>query len=90
MDYLPKLELFEFISLIGPDINNYFQDFIRKLLQKKIKSIVLKIQLDSFKSNYIYSNEDLRKIYPEIDFHNYNYLKIYEYHSENDLNINIK
>ena len=90
LDYLPKLELFEFISLIGPDINNYFQDFIRKLLQKKIKSIVLKIQLYRFESNYIYSNKDLRKIYPEIDFHNYNYLKIYDYSSDNDLNINIK
>ena len=77
IECLPNLELIELIS-ISYNLKKYEEEFIRKLLlHKKLKYIVFQIQ-QNLNSNILYSNNELKNIYPDIDFNKYNCLKIYK------------
>ena len=77
MDNLPVLEEFEFFYIIPEEKKNFVFDFIKKLLQKKFKSTILST-VENYAQASTFSNEELRKINPEIDFNDYICLKIYK------------
>ena len=77
LDCLPVLEEFEYFCVISKGEKNFVLKFIKKLLEKRIKSTIL-CTLEHYIQDLIFTNEELKKINPEIDFSNYNCLKIYK------------
>ena len=77
LDCFPALEEFEFICFLSNDSEKIILNFIEKLLKQKFKSTVLSTT-ENYTLSSLFSNEELRKIYPEIEFNNYKCLKIYK------------
>lgn len=78
LDFMPNLKSF-YIICINNDINEEFhKKFLNKILSLDLKKILFELNIVSYKCD-IYSREELKNIYPKIDFNKYDSIIIFKY-----------
>ena len=76
---MPSLKMFELI-VVSNDIDEDFNiKFVKRLLELDLKYINFSIKYYLYSKNRQYTKKELKKIYPKINFNNYDYINIENY-----------
>lgn len=84
LNKIPNVKNF-FIDCFERNIDEeFYQEFVRKILSLQFISIYFSIRPDIIRGENPYSKEELLEIYPNIDFSKYESVYIYNFNNENN------
>ena len=85
LNQMPNLQLLYIDCIVNKIDEEFYKDFIRKILSLDLKNIYLSIKRDTAYKGKSYSKDELLEIYPNIDFSKYEIIYINDLNNEDNI-----